>query len=77
MFEDKSMNGPKKCHNCGSENIIGPYDLVKGRIFFGIFTSVGHQAYVCTDCFHSMLFIRTNDEAKLIKESKKHQIGYE
>ncbi len=69
MVEDKNMRGPKKCHNCGSVNIIGPYDAV--RSFFALFNSVVHQAYICVDCFHSMFFISKEDEEKVINESQK------
>ncbi len=70
MIEDKNMNGPKECHNCDSDNVVGPFDF-EGRIFFSAFSSVHHQAFVCSDCFHTMLFISKKDEDKMMKEMKK------
>ncbi|MGY5878883.1 MAG: hypothetical protein RTV31_01475 [Candidatus Thorarchaeota archaeon] len=71
MSEDRSMNDQKKCSNCGSENIIGPYDIPRDRIYFGYITSVARVAYICADCLYTMYFIRHNDRDKVNKEAQK------
>ena len=71
MFEVKNMGGQKSCHHCGSENVVGPFDVVEGRIFFSAFSSVSSRAFVCADCFHTMYFILKKDEDKMTKEIEK------
>ena len=71
MVERTNMNGPKKCINCGSENIIGPYNLPRDRIFFGYITYAARVAYICTDCLYTMYFIHHKDRDKVNKEAQK------
>jgi hypothetical protein len=70
MTEDKPKKGPQRCHNCQSENIVGPYQAI-GNIWFTTLSSVSKDAYVCGDCYHAMMFVIEKDERKVKREVEK------
>ncbi|MFW9925738.1 MAG: hypothetical protein ACFFDM_03110 [Candidatus Thorarchaeota archaeon] len=72
----EKSNGSEKCHNCGSGNIAGPFKLYRGTIYFRAFRVARHQAFVCQDCYHSMLFIREKDEEMFNREIRRLQGQY-
>ena len=69
MNEYEKLSGPKSCHNCGSDNILGPYDFRGPSVYVGIFKLIRTQAFVCVDCNHTMLFVRKGHEHKVVKEA--------
>ncbi|MGY5863463.1 MAG: hypothetical protein RTV41_02605 [Candidatus Thorarchaeota archaeon] len=69
MYEDKKFSGPTNCHNCNSENMIGPYKFTGPSVQFGIFNLLRTQAFVCVDCGNTMLFVRKGHEKKMMKEA--------
>jgi hypothetical protein len=77
VFEDKKVNGPEKCHNCGSSNINDPFNVNRGTLYFGAFRVVRHQTFVCADCYHSMFFIRKKHEEMFDKELQRQQRRYQ
>jgi DNA-directed RNA polymerase subunit RPC12/RpoP len=61
----------EKCLNCGSENLVGPYDYRDAFIRITYFNNVLLKAYVCVDCHHAMLFTRDKHKSKILEEAKK------
>ncbi|MFW9768520.1 MAG: hypothetical protein ACFFF9_05310 [Candidatus Thorarchaeota archaeon] len=70
MSEVRRKKSLEKCHNCQSENIVGPYQAM-GNIWFSTMSSVSKDAYVCGDCYHVMMFIIEKDERKVKREIEK------
>ena len=70
-FEDS--RAPKRCLNCESQNIIGPYKYINSGVRISAFVFVRQQAYVCVDCGYTMLFTREGHEEKILIESLRIQ----
>ena len=77
LDEFEKQSGPKSCHNCGSNNILGPYDFRGPSVYVGIFKIIRTQAFVCVDCNHIMLFVRKGHEQKVIKEAIQRTVLYQ
>ena len=72
MVEDKNMTDPKKCLNCGSENLF-EHRYVGGGIEIRVFSMLKQQAIICVDCGYTMLFTRDEHKDRVRKEFKKRQ----
>ena len=75
MVENSS--GPEQCHNCGSRNIVGPFRVNRGVIYFRAFRVARHQTFVCQDCYNSMFFIRDKDREMFDREIRRLQSKYQ
>jgi hypothetical protein len=74
LSESKKLSGPENCHNCESDNILGPYDFRGPSVYVSIFKTIRTQAFVCVDCNHTMLFIRKGHEHKIINEAIRRDV---
>ena len=72
VVEDKNMADPKKCLNCGSENLF-EHRYVGGGIEIRVFFMIKQQAIICVDCGYTMLFTRDEHKDRVHKEFKKRQ----
>ena len=71
MSEDKSIDRPKECLHCGSQNMIGPYDYLGPYASIGTLDWIRQNAYICVACGYTMLFTRPNYQKRVIKKAEK------